>query len=568
MKEKVVVVLKKALKEYNIKISPEEIEKLIEIPPSTEMGDYAFPCYFLSQKLKQDPKQIALELRAKITSFNVTDFDDVQTAGPYINFLIDRKALARKVVWEAINQRGKYGQSKIGKTLLSRKKIVIDLSSPNIAKPIGIGHLRSTIIGNSLANISDFIGYKPIKINWLGDWGAQFGKLIFAFKEFGSEKKLEKDPIKYLLQLYVKVSKSKKYEESSREAFKKLEQGNKESLMLWKAFRELSIEEFKKFYKVLGIEFDVWTGESEYVKKSDEIIEILKKKNLLIKSQGAWIVDLKEYNLGVVLIKKTDETTLYATRDLATALDRYRKYSFDKMLYEVGQEQTLHFQQIFKVLELMGYDWAKKCTHVAHGLYLDKDGKKFATRKGKTMFMEDILEDVINLASKEIKKRTPDISKQELEERAHKVAIAAIFYGDLKNNPKNDIIFDLKRFVSFEGDTGPYLLYSYARATSILKKAENKIPEWKIENLDDKEYELVKKLSLLQQTVLDSWKNLNPSIIANYSYQLAQTFNEFYQTCPVINSENEAFRLALVEAFRQVLRNSLKLLGINVLEEM
>jgi len=563
MKKVIAKVLKKALNKIKVRLSEEEIEKRIKTPPSIDMGDYSFPVFSLTDQTKRLPDELALELREKIGNISQTDFDDVQTSGGYINFFIDRKDLARKVVWEAITQNHKFGSSKVGE----RRKIIIEFSSPNIAKPFGVGHLRSTIIGNSLANITKFLGYKPIRINYLGDWGTQFGKLIFGFEKFGNEKKLIKNPIKHLQEIYVKVNKYKKYEKPSREAFKKLEERDRKYLMLWKLFKQLSLKEFEKLYKILGINFDVYSGESESVKYAPRVINELKSKDLLKKSQGAWIVDLKKYNLGVCLIQKTDGTTLYATRDLATAIKRYEKYKFEKMIYEVGQEQKLYFKQIFKVLELMGYKWAKNCIHVEHGLYLDKDGKKFATRKGKTVLMTDILDKTISLTKKEIKKRFPKISKAELEKRALKVAIAAIFYGDLKNNRKNNIVFDLKKFTFFEGDTGPYILYSYARASSILRKAKSQ-KKFKILDLSKEELELVKKLSQFSDTVLDSYEHLNPSLIANYSYQLCQKFNEFYNNCWVIDSEHESFRLALVESFRQVLKNAMSLLGITVIEEM
>ncbi|MBU3907250.1 MAG: arginine--tRNA ligase, partial [Nanoarchaeota archaeon] len=457
-----------------------------------------------------------------------------------------------------------FGRLNIGKG----EKVVVEFSSPNIAKPFGIGHLRSTIIGNSLANISEFQGFKVIRINYLGDWGTQFGKLLFGYKKFGDEKKLKKDAIKHLLDIYIKSGK-KIYESKSREEFKSLEQGNKESLKLWKKFKDLSVKDFERIYNSLGIKFDVYSGESMYNKEMVNVLDELNSKNLIEKSEGALIVNLKEYDLGVCLIEKSDGTTLYATRDISAAIDRYKKYNFSRMIYEVGHEQELHFKQVFKVLELMGYGWAKNCIHVYHGLYLDKDKKKFATRKGKTIFMEDILNETISLAKKEIQKRAEKISKKELEKRASTVAIAAIFYGDLKNNRVNDMIFDIKRFVSFEGDTGPYLQYSYARASSILRKAKRKSNlKIKIDKLDEKEFELIKKLNEFPEVVLKSYQDMNPSHIANYSYQLAKLFNEFYHVCPVINSEKQNFRLSLVEAFRIVLKNSLNLLGIDVLEEM
>jgi arginyl-tRNA synthetase len=373
-----------------------------------------------------------------------------------------------------------------------------------------------------------------------------------------------------LFELYVKANKYKKYETLGHEAFQKLEKRDRKALMLWKVFRNLSIKEFEKLYEVFKIEFDEYSGESTAVKHSKRVIDELTEKKLLKKSKGAMVVDLSEFGLGVVLIQKTDGTTLYATRDIAEAIRRYEKYKFDFMVYEVGQEQTLYFKQIFKVLELMGYPWAANCTHVGHGLYLDNKGKKFATRKGRTIFMEDILKKTTSLAKKEIKKRWPKIGKDELERRALIVAVGAIFYGDLKNNRKNDMVFDLKKFTSFDGNTGPYIQYSYARAGSILKKADSKKinSKFSINDLEEKEFELAKKLSQFPDVVLDAFNHLNPSLIATFAYQSCQKFNEFYQNCPVIKSDKSAFRLALVEAFRQILRNALHLLGIEVVEEM
>jgi len=563
MKQLIASLIKGTLKKEKIKLTDDEIIKFIEIPPSQEMGDFAFPCFFLAKQMKMSPAEIAMTLRKNIGDVP-EGFEDIQINGPYINFFLNRKTLTKIMIEEILKQRDDFGKNNSG----VGKKIVIEFSSPNIAKPFGIGHLRSTIIGNSVSRISEFNGYKMVKVNYLGDWGTQFGKLIFAFKKWGDKTKFKKDPVKYLYELYVKVNK-KIYEEKSRNEFLKLEQGDKENLDLWEQFKNISLKDFEKIYSQLGIKFDLYLGESMYNEKMKEVIQMLKDKKLLQKSEGAEIVDLEQYNLGVALIEKSDGATLYATRDLASAIARYENIKFDRMFYEVGQEQILHFKQIFKILELLGYKWAKECVHIYHGLYLDADGKKFATRKGKTIFMEDILEETISLASKEIKKREPKISKKELENRASKVANAAILYGDLKNNRTNNIVFDIKRFVSFEGDTGPYLLYSYARANSILAKVKLNNKKIIIDNLEEKEIALSKKLSDFQKVVEDAYKNLNPSLIANYSYQLAQIFNEFYHACPVIGSkEKESFRIALVNCFRQVLKNALYLLGIETLEKM
>ncbi|MCK5611648.1 arginine--tRNA ligase [Candidatus Pacearchaeota archaeon] len=563
MKKLVIDVLIKALKKYNYKITDEEIEKLVEAPPNAEMGDYALPCFLFANKLNMNPAQVALEIRQAIGTPSYTDFDDINTSGPYVNFVLDRKSMARQTVWDIIKEKGKYGKSKLGKG----QKVIVEFSSPNIAKPFGIGHLRSTIIGNSIANIVDAAGYKSVRINYLGDWGTGFGKLMCAYSMWGDDDDLHKDPINYLLKLYVRINKIDKYDDASREWFKKLEEGDHVAMSLWRAFRELSLEDFMEIYKEMEIKFDEYSGESTVIKEAKDVIKELEEKKLLKKSQGALGVDLEEFGLGFCIIQKSDGSTIYAARDIAAAIKRHKKYKFEKMIYEVGQEQKLHFTQVFKVLELMGYDWAKNLVHAYHGLYMGQDGKKFATRKGKTVFMRDIIDETKEHAKKEIQQRVPGIKKRELEERAHKVAMAAIFYGDLKNNKANDMIFDPKKFVSFEGNTGSYILYSYARATSILKKAGG-VKKFEIKELEKKEVELVKMLKAFPDVVLDANKNLSPSIIANYTYKTAQIFNEFYHSCPVIGSEEEAFRLALVESFRQVIKNSAALLGIKTIEEM
>ena len=562
MKKEIVKLLKKPLKDLKVDLKDEQIEKIIEIPPSPGMGDYSFPCFFLADRMKMSPHEIALEIREKIGDFPETEFEDVETDGPYVNFFVNRKSLARQVVWDVITQKKKYGESKEGQG----KKVIVEFSSPNIAKPFGIGHLRSTIIGNSLANIFEFSGYKVTKINYPGDWGTQFGRLLAGYQKFGKEKLLLKDPINYLLKVYVKAS-NKKYDKSALEWFKKMEDGDRKALLLWKLFKGFSMEDLKKTYKLLGIKFDAYEAESQYNKKARELLEELKEKKIVKKSKGAQIIELEAQGLGTAVIEKSDGTTLYATRDLAAAIDRQKRYKFDRMIYEVGQEQKLYFKQLFKILDMMGYKWAKSCIHVDHGLYLGKGGKKFSTRKGSMIFLKEIIDETLILAKKEIKKRDSTISKKALEERALKTAIAAIFYGDLKNNRTNNIVFDLKKFVSFDGDTGPYILYSYARASSIMKKSEIK-SKFEVSELEDKELELVKKISLFPEIVMQAQQNLNPSVIANYSYQLSQAFNEFYHVCRVIDSPQETFRLALVQSFRQTLKNAMSLLGIEVLEKM
>ena len=561
MKRVISLILQNAIQNsLNLKLTIQEIEEKIEIPPDSLMGDFAFPCFFLSSKLRKAPNEIALKIKNEIKNIP-KEISEIKVSGAYLNFFVDKKILAVNLIKKALKEKEKYGNSNEGKG----KTIVIDMSSPNIAKPFGIGHLRSTIIGNSISNIAKSQGYKTVKINYLGDWGTQFGKMIAGYKKIGNDKELKKDQAKNMLKWYIEGNK-KEYEEDARKWFKKLEDGDKEALKLWKMFKDLSMKDFEKTYKILGVKFDVISGESFYNNKMDKTIKELKSKKLLEQSEGALIVNLDKYNLGVCLIQKTDGATLYATRDLTAAIERYNKYKFSKMIYEVGQEQKLHFQQVFKVLELMNYKFSKECVHASHGLYLDEDGKKFATRKGKTIFMEDILNETIEIAKKKIQEKNTDLKNK--NEIARKIAIAAIFYGDLKNQRTNDIVFNIEKFLDFEGNTGPYLQYSYARASSILRKASKNTKKSKSEILNEKEIALIKKINDFPEAVKKSYEHLFPNLVANYSFELAQKFNEFYHSCPVIGSENEQFRLKLVEAFRITIKKSLYLLGIEVMEEM
>ncbi len=539
----------------------------LEKPKNEEFGDYAFPCFELSRILKKNPNVIAEEIAQKLIIKKLKGISKIIAVGPYINFKLDNQNFSKIILKQILSEKENFGRS----FEKNKKTVVIDMSSPNIAKPFGIGHLRSTIIGNSISRILEFKNYKSIKLNYLGDWGTQFGKLIVGYKHFGDKNKLKKDPINYLLELYIR-SNDEKYEAESRDWFKKLEEGDKETLKLWKKFRALSIKEFKKIYDLIGIEFDVISGESEYNNKMNATIKYLKEKNLLEKNQGAMVVNLEKYNLGVSLIQKSDGATLYATRDITAAIDRVKKYHADRLIYEVGSEQKLHFNQFFKILELMGFKWAKDCIHISHGLYLDSDGKKFSTRKGKTVFMRDILNETIEIAKKEIKIRH-HLSEKEVQRRAEIIARAAIFFGDLKNYRENNMVFDIDKFLSFEGDTGPYLLYTYARANSILNKLGKKLIVKKIDflsPLEEKEISLIKKLNSFQEIIDKAEKDYDPSAIAMYCLDISHLFNEFYHLYPILNAEDKIKekRIFIVQAFSYVLKNALYLLGIETLEEM
>jgi arginyl-tRNA synthetase len=539
-----------------------QIEALLEVPKETTHGDFALPCFTLAKTQKKAPQAIAQEL-AKTTKLPA-GITKLQAVGPYLNIFIDTTSVAQETLTAILKQKEKYGQG----TQAKKERIIIECSSPNIAKPFGIGHLRSTIIGNSLANIARFQGAEVKTLNYLGDWGTQFGKLIVGYEKWGDTKKLKSNPIQHLLDLYVQVSADERYEAQAREAFAKLEQGDTKYLALWKQFRELSLKEFKEIYAQLGVTFDIYSGESFYNTTKEGVLHELTHKKLLKKDQGAQIVDLESFGLGVALIQKSDGTTLYATRDIAAANDRQKNYKYTQMWYEVGSEQKLYFGQLFKIVTLLGYGWAQGLAHIDHGLYLDQDGKKFATRKGKTVFMKDILKEAQELARAEITKREK-LSSKEVDRRALLIARAAIIYGDLKNNRTHDMVFDLDRFLSFEGDTGPYLLYAYARAQSVLEKAKYKAGKApKLSSLTLTEKALITKLAQFPEACHQAYEQRTPHVIAGYAFHLAQTFNEFYHAEQVIGSKEQTQRCALVAAYAQTLNNALHLLGITPLASM
>ncbi len=556
-KKELVNILKKELNQ--------DVESLLEIPPDPSLGDYALPCFTLAKALKKPPQEIAQSLSKKI---HAAFIERVEAKGPYLNFFISKSLIAQSVLKEVLSQKEKYGCSAIGKG----KTIVIDMSSPNIAKAFGIGHLRSTIIGNSLRHLLVSQGYKVIRVNHLGDWGTQFGKLITAYKKWGNEKELNKDPIRYLLSLYIKFhhesEKDISLEDEARLWFKKLEDGGKEARLLWKKFRDLSIKDFKKIYKLLNVDFESYEGEAFYNDKMESVIKELQAKHLLEESEGAEIVDLEKYGLTSAIIRKKDGATVYITRDLAAALYRKKKYKFDKMLYEVGSEQKLHFQQLFRILELMDYSWAKNCVHINHGLYLGSDKKKLATRKGKTIFMEEVLKEAIELAKKTIQEKNPSLKNK--DKVAEAVGVGAIIFGDLSSDRTNDIIFDIDKFISFEGETGPYLQYAHARLCSILRKVKKQSKNIDPSSFDAEECQIIKNLGSFPSIIQETLVHHKPSILARYLLDIAQAVNSYYVTHPILKSEEpiKSARLALISAVQLVLNHGLKLLGIEPLERM
>ncbi|MBS4223597.1 arginine--tRNA ligase [Lederbergia citrea] len=542
----------------------DEVEKLIEKPKYADQGDLAFPCFTLAKMLRKSPQMIANEIADKIKN---PIFEKVQADGPYLNCFLNKQIVSKEILQTLLKDGSNYGSLDIGK----RKNVVIDFSSPNIAKPFSMGHLRSTVIGNAIANIAEKCGYRAVRINHLGDWGTQFGKLIVAYKLWGSDESITVNPIKELLDLYVKFHQEaevdSKLEDEARAWFKKLEDGNEEALQLWKWFRDESLQEFSKIYQLLGVHFASYQGEAFYNDKMDETIELLKKKGLLHSSDGAQVVELTEYDLPPCLIEKSDGATLYATRDLTAALYRQEKYKFEKALYVVGHEQSLHFKQVFLVLEKMGYDWANHMEHIPFGFIL-KDGKKMSTRKGKIVLLEEVIEEAIQLALKSIEAKNPELPNK--EEVAKMVGVGAIIFHDLKNERQNNIEFSLEEMLHFEGSTGPYIQYTHARACSILRKSHIDLTGLNPEGLnDDYSWTILKMLMEFPSVIQRSFNQNEPSQIARYLIALSQDFNKYYGHVKILSEDQEQeSRLALVKVVTIVLSEGLRLLGIEAPEEM
>lgn len=556
-REEIITILEK-----ETKLGKEELSILLSVPPIPEMGDYAFPCF----KLGKNPKEEAKKLKKKI---ELPDFiQKAEVAGPYLNFFIKANVLAEETLTKIYRQARNYGRQDLGKG----KTVVIEFSSPNIAKPFGIGHLRSTVIGDSLYKIYSFLGYKPIGVNHLGDWGTQFGKLISAYKRWGSNEELEKDPIKYLLKLYVKfhqeAESDKSLDDEARQEFKKLEDGDKESLKTWHSFRELSLNEFRRIYHLLDIKFDSMHGEAFYNNLLESSIRELQGKLKTEISEGALIIDLEKYNMPPVLLRKSDGASTYHIRDVAAALYRLKKYKPKKIIYVVGSEQKLHFRQLFKVLELFGVD-KEKFVHVDFGLFKFPEGK-MSTRKGKVIFLEEVLDKAVSTIEKIIEEKNPRLKNR--KEVARMVGVGAIIFADLSNDRIRNIDFDWERMLSFEGETGPYIQYTHARANSILRKSgSHGNLHASFENFSlDEELAVVRKLYEFPTVVEKVAQTYKPHILAQYLIRLSQVFNEFYHKCPVISQDKNIMksRLLLVDCVRQVLENGLNLLGIEAPEEM
>lgn len=542
----------------------ETIYSLLEKPKSSEMGDIAFPAFSLAKVERKAPQAIATDIVEKL---DTTGFEKVVATGPYVNFFLDKDAISHQVLTDVIAEKDQYGQLNIGQG----RNVTIDMSSPNIAKPFSVGHLRSTVIGDALANIHGKLGFNPIRINHLGDWGKQFGMLIVAYKLWGDKTAVEADPISELLKLYVRINaeaeEKPELDEEARQWFKKLEDGDQEALELWQWFRDESLVEFNRIYEKLDVHFDSFNGEAFYNDKMDEGIQILEEKGLLQESKGALIVDLERYNLPPALIRKTDGATLYITRDMATAMYRKRTYDFVKSIYVVGQEQINHFKQLKAVLKEMGFDWSDDMTHITFGL-VTKDKKKLSTRKGNIILLEPTLDEAILRALSQIEAKNPNLENK--EEVAHAVGVGAVKFFDLKTDRDNGYDFDLEAMVSFEGETGPYVQYAYARIQSILRKA-NFVPstENNYKLADAESWEIIKLIQNFSTVVERAGDKFDPSLIAKYAINLAQAFNKYYAHTRILDESPERdSRLALAYATGVVLKEALRLLGVKAPEKM
>ena len=536
------------LKEKIEELSLEEIVALIEIPPNKEMGDYAFPCFKLAKVFRKAPNMIAADLAEQIEAKDA--ITKVVPMGGYVNFFVNKSQLAESVIKDVLSKGKDYGHSDLGKD----KSVVIDFSSPNIAKPFHIGHIRTTVIGNALYKIYDSQGYNVVRVNHLGDYGTQFGKLI-------------------LLKLYIKFhDEAEKYPEMEDEArawFTKLENGDEEAKALWQWFRDESLKEFARVYDLLDIEFDSYNGESFYSDKMDRVIDIIKDKGILKQSEGTNIVDLEEYNMPPALITKNDGSTLYMTRDLAAALYRKENYDFEKCIYVVGSQQSLHFQQLFKVLELIGFEWAKDMIHVPFGMVALEEGT-MSTRKGRVVFLEDVLNQAIEKTKETMLAKNPNALN--IDEIAKQVGVGAVVFQELSNSRIKDYTFSWDRTLSFDGETGPYVQYTHARCCAVLRKANEEVTtdiNYKLLN-DEDSAEVLKVIGSFNKSILASLRKNEPHIITRFVLDLAQAFNKFYHDNPILVDDVELrkSRLALVAATRQALENGLALLGMKAPERM
>lgn len=548
-------------------VTLEDIYGMVEIPPNSHLGDFAVPCFRFAKTMRKSPNMIAETIASQIPADE--NFDKVVNEGPYVNFFVSKTSYAKDILTEIHTKKEKYGTKDIGQG----RSVIVEFSSPNIAKPFHIGHIRTTIIGNVLYNIYKFMGYNAIAINHLGDYGTQFGMLISAYKKWGVKEEIEKNPIPELLKLYIRFNeeteKTPELIDEARNWFRELENGNEEAIGLWQWFKDVSMIEFNRVYEMLGIKFDSFAGESFYSDKMPRVIDELIEKNLLKDSQGAKIVDLGAYDLPSPLIQKSDGSTLYITRDIAAAIYRKETYDFYKNIYVVGAQQNLHFQQWIKIVELMGYEWAKDCIHVPFGMVSLEEGT-LSTRKGRVVFLEDVLKKAVEKTLEIINERNPGLENK--EDVAKKVGIGAVLFQELYNNRIKDYTFSWEKTLSFEGETGPYTQYTYARTCSILNKYGDNVSTEVDYNLikDEKEFEVIKALSNFGDVIESSMEKNEPFYITRYIVDLAQKFNKFYNNSHILVDDEELMksRVLLTYAVNITIKNGLDLLGIEAPEKM
>ncbi len=554
-------------------LTAEEIKDMLEIPADSKMGDYAFPCFKLAKVLRKAPPMIAQGVAEKLQGNEL--FAKVESVNAYVNMFISRKFFMHELVSGVAADKGRYGSSDIGQN----RKVIVEFSSPNIAKPFHIGHIRSTVIGNSIYKIYDFLGYDTVRINHLGDYGTQFGKMIVSYRRWGNEEDVTKEPIKTLLSYYVKFheesEKDPSLEDEARDVFTKLENGEPEETRLWQWFRDESLKEFNRVYQMLGIEFDSYAGESFYSDKMERVVNMLKDADLLKESEGANIVDLEAYGMSPALITKKDGSSLYITRDIAAAVYRKEHYDFYKNLYIVASQQNLHFQQWIQIIEMLGFEWARDCVHIPFGLVSLEEGT-MSTRHGRVVFLEEVLTRAVNQTKEIILEK--NVNTDNVDVTAKQVGIGAVIFQELSNNRIKDYVFSWEKVLNFEGETGPYVQYTHARAASVLRNggaltdqviaAPDKVNTEYITG--DSAYELAKLIYRFPDIVLEAGEKYEPSIVTRHIVDIAQNFNKFYHDEHILvdNEEEKKAKLLLVYAAKQTIRNGLLLLGMEVPERM
>ena len=548
-------------------VEPKEIEGMIEVPADSNMGDFAFPCFKLARIFRKSPNLIAEDIAGR---FEEEDYlESVASVGGYVNFKIDKETYVSDVMGDVISQKDRYGSSCEG----YGKKVVVEFSSPNIAKPFHIGHIRTTVIGNSINRIYKFLGYDTVSVNHLGDYGTQFGKLIVAFSSWGVREDVEKEPIKELLKLYIRfheeAEKAPELEDQAREWFKRLENKDPEAVEMWQWFREVSLKEFSRVYNLLDIEFDSYAGESFYSDKMPEIVDQMRERNLLEMSQGAEIVNLEDFGMPPAIITKSDGSTLYITRDIAAAKYRKETYDFYKNIYVVGSQQILHFKQLIKILELMGCQWAGDCVHVPFGMVALEEGT-MSTRKGRVVFLEDVLKKAVERTEEIIEGKNPDLENK--HEVARQVGIGAVMFQELSNSRIKDYVFSWEKTLSFEGETGPYVQYTHARCSSLLRKGGLfEAGDFDASILTDEvSMDIIRQLGKFKETVSEAGRKYEPAVISRFVVDLAQLFNRFYHEHSIVVEDLKVrrARLALAMCVKQTLKNGLALLGMQAPEKM